>query len=227
MINKLYKSILFSILLSSIFCQVQNPTIGMFVDSGNSSMFTFDYESESLTDPNGNMTAMLYGGSYLLDGKVEFSVYYQTAIATFDDLDSDFDQTMTLTGLGGKYYIKDSSLPFTPYVGAQYASLSADSDWLSDNNIELTGIGSSFCGGIYKQVSTTESISIYGFITFTSATINLTMKDNLGNSLEESDKSQPLSFGCALKFKNGIALVPSITQSDGDSSFNILFGYSM
>ena len=201
---------------------------GIFSVQGES-LFGIEGQYESEDVDGGSITSTILGGSYVLDGDLEFFGSYYTAEVKNDN-DSSLDYDMTGFGYGGFYHMKaDESFPVNVKIGGAFSTIDALGDWLDNAGAKLTGESSAFGGGVYKNVYDKNGTSIMGFINIfsvkTEVTLDVAENANYYAYRETTkDEFSSLNFGVAVR--NGdLFIAPSISRNDDDSSFNVTLGF--
>ena len=161
-------------------------------------------------------------GVYVLNGNLEIGISYNMSKAK-NDTDSDLDFNIDGLSFGGYYHMKDNeTLPMNIKVGGYYGNAKVSADWFDDAGLELKSNASAFGGGVYKNIYQKDAMTIMGFFNFHSVTTEVTFS----GSLSETDDNEftSTSFGLAVRSGN-LFVTPSISKVDGESEFNIRFGF--
>ena len=207
-----------SFMLGMVFSQ----SAGYFANSGETIIgIEGQYDSES--DANSSSTTTTLGGSYVLNGNLEVAGFY--TMANVDD-ETEFDLDYDISGLtfGGYYHLlSNENLPVNIKLGGFYGDHSASADWLDDAGFELKSKATSIGGGVYRNISQNDAMTIVGFFEFQSVTSEAVVSDSYGNEDITKDDYGSTSFG--LSIRNGNFFVtPSISRNDDDSSFGVSIG---
>jgi len=200
-----------------------SQSAGMFANPGES-LIGIEGQYDSEDGDGSTVSTTSIGGSYVLNGNLEVAVLYDmTKVA--DDVDSDFDFDVDGLTYGGYYHLKASeSLPVNVKVGGYYGEAKASADWLDELEWELESNGTAMGGGVYKNIYQKDAMNIIGHFNFHSITTEATISDSYGDSETTDDDFNSTSFGLAVRSGN-LFVSPSIGRVDGESSFNVSFGY--
>ena len=210
------------LLLSMIITTVWSQA--MYVEEGkNAYSFAGVYETEDVEGGKSTSTGAVF--FYTLNGNIDFGIAYDI-VSYKDETNTSPNTDSKASGLtfGGHYNIKNPTMPFNMKFGGTYGTATLDADYLDDLQWEVEAKASSFGGGIYKSVYETETYSIIPFVNFSSIKVEVTLKDSYGDSLSEDDDFTAFGFGAGIKMKNNFYVQPTISQVDGESSFNIILG---
>ena len=210
--------ILMIFILSTAFSQ----SAGYFTNSGESmASIEGNYDSES--NANSSLRTTTLGGSYVLNGNLEVAGFY-TMQTVDDETETELDYDVSGLTFGGYYHmLSTESLPVNIKVGGFYGDASASADWLDDLDWELKSKATGIGGGVYRNISQNDAMTIVGFFEFHSVTSEAELSDSFGNEEVTDDTYNSISFGLSIRNGNFFA-TPSITRNDDDSVFGISLG---
>ena len=210
--------ILMTLMLGIAFSQ----SAGYFANAGES-MASIEGSYDSESDANSSENTTTVGGSYVLDGNLEIAGFYTMANVD-DETESDLDFDISGLTFGGYYHLlSNDNLPVNIKLGGFYGDAVASADWLDDLEWELKSKVTGFGGGVYKNISQNDAMTIVGFFEFHSVTSEAELSDSAGNEDVTKDDYGSTAFG--LSIKNGNFFVtPSIVRNDDNSSFGISVG---
>ena len=214
--------------MKNIFCcftlvgLVWSQSAGMFANSGES-LISIEGQYDSEDFDGGSLTTTSVGGVYVLNGNLEIVVNYDMGKATYDN-NNPPDVDVDRLSFGGYYHMKENeTLPFSVKIGGWYGTAQASADWLDDAGLEIETNASGIGGGVYKTIYQKDAMTIMGFFNFQSITTEATISDSY-DSIKEDDEYNSTSFGLAVRNGN-LFIKPSIGRVDGESKFNITFGF--
>lgn len=203
-----------------------SQSIGMLANPGES-IFGIEGQYYSEDVEGGSVSVTSLGGSYILNGNLEFGVFYD--MGEFKSDNSDLDYNVDGLTYGAYYHMKENAtLPLSLKIGAFYRDAIADADWLDDAGAEISTEATSFGGGVYKNIYEKDLLTIKGFFNLhlvSSEIITEIEENDYYYAYYDSETDDYNSTRIGLAIRNGnIFIEPSIGRIDGESSFYINFG---
>jgi len=221
--KKMFKVILsITILTSSIISQglyVDDLSQGAFIDNKNSYGLSIFYglqdqcgfQKEDGTY-EGDLKSMVGEFSYLKNGNFEFSIKYSKELFEPNNLLHLKFQRNGI-GIGGTYYIKNTSLPVYFSFGGHYIQSKYDSDYMSITEIDNYK-GTKWSFNIYKNIFNKDNYLIIPFINL--GIIHYGIEK--GDTIPFGDELHFVLFGVINKINDNIWITSKVGQIYGSKN---------